>query len=104
METREVGLGGSGGGMLDLDMSSPPLQVVRDFVGMLPESVKEGGWEVEGVRVGEEESPSREGVSSEAVSMVTWIQPVGVTLVVRLEDEPLLKSEMFRAAIMNCFS
>ena len=50
-----------------------------------------------------EEVASKE-VSISGGSMEMWIQPVGVTLVLRFEA-PILSSSVFRrAAIWNCFS
>ena len=43
-------------------------------------------------------------VSFSVGSIVMWIQPVGVTLVLRLVVETRLPSDMFSAAIWNCFS
>ena len=47
--------------------------------------------------------PSKE-VSVSGGSMVTWIQPVEVTLVVRFVADILFPSEKLRAAMWNCFS
>ena len=69
----------------------------REVVPLVSKA-RDGVWEEE------EEGllPSNE-VSSSGGSMETWIQPVGVTLVERLED---IRSDsvVCSAAIWNCFS